>query len=170
MYVADCTTPANFFHLLRRREHLNSVLPKFVARSRCVQQFATGSFRKLLMMKQWTKKMLQVLCFVQVNSIMILHREEKNGRKDVAVVRIEQLFPLPVEQLKAIIAKYQMPMIMFGHRKNQKHGSLWLYVNEFQFSEWRLASLKLFISIRKLYKGKRRHADAIKMVFDRRFL
>jgi 2-oxoglutarate dehydrogenase E1 component len=36
----------------------------------------------------------------------IIAEREKKRRKDVAVVRIEQLFPLPVEQLKAIIAKY----------------------------------------------------------------
>jgi 2-oxoglutarate dehydrogenase complex dehydrogenase (E1) component-like enzyme len=50
---------------------------------------------------------------------MTLQPKEKNGRNDVAVVRIEQLFP-PVEQLKAIIAKYQMLTITFGHKKNQK--------------------------------------------------
>jgi 2-oxoglutarate dehydrogenase complex dehydrogenase (E1) component-like enzyme len=50
----------------------------------------------------------------------ITAERENNGRKDVAVVRIEQLFPLPVEQLKAIIAQYQMQMITFGHKKNQR--------------------------------------------------
>jgi 2-oxoglutarate dehydrogenase E1 component len=37
---------------------------------------------------------------------MSLPPKEKNERKDVAIVRIEQLFPLPVAQLKEIIAKY----------------------------------------------------------------
>jgi 2-oxoglutarate dehydrogenase E1 component len=36
----------------------------------------------------------------------ITAERENNGRTDVAVVRIEQLFPLPVEQMKAIIALY----------------------------------------------------------------
>ena len=36
----------------------------------------------------------------------IVAERENNGRKDVAVVRIEQLFPFPAEQIKAIIAKY----------------------------------------------------------------
>jgi 2-oxoglutarate dehydrogenase E1 component len=57
----------------------------------------------------------------------ITAEREKSGRKDVAVVRIEQLFP-SVEQLKAIIAKYPNAMIMFGHKKNQNMGGIQLYM------------------------------------------
>jgi 2-oxoglutarate dehydrogenase E1 component len=47
-----------------------------------------------------------VFCTGKFYYDIITEREKRS--KDVAVVRIEQLFPLPVEQLKAIIAKYQM--------------------------------------------------------------
>jgi 2-oxoglutarate dehydrogenase E1 component len=48
---------------------------------------------------------------------------------------------LPVEQLKAIIAQYQMQMITFG-QKNQNMGLSYMLMN-FDLVKWRLASLKL---------------------------
>jgi 2-oxoglutarate dehydrogenase E1 component len=49
---------------------------------------------------------VKTLVSVLVNSIELTAEREKNERRDVAIVRIEQLFPLPVAQLKEIIAKY----------------------------------------------------------------
>jgi 2-oxoglutarate dehydrogenase E1 component len=55
---------------------------------------------------------------------MILSPREETERKDVAVVRI-QLFPLPVEQLKAIIAKYpNADDYVWAQEKPKKHGGL----------------------------------------------
>jgi 2-oxoglutarate dehydrogenase E1 component len=50
-------------------------------------------------------------------------RKRENERKDVAIVRIEQLFPLPIAQLKEIIAKYQMLTITSGRKKSQNMGA-----------------------------------------------
>jgi 2-oxoglutarate dehydrogenase E1 component len=50
---------------------------------------------------------------------------------------------LPVEQLKAIIAQYQMQMITFGHKKNQNMGAYSYMLMNFDLVKWRLASLKL---------------------------
>jgi 2-oxoglutarate dehydrogenase E1 component len=49
---------------------------------------------------------------------------EGKNREKMLLLRIEQLFPLPVEQLKAIIAKYQMLMTTFGRRRNRKNMGL----------------------------------------------
>jgi 2-oxoglutarate dehydrogenase E1 component len=55
------------------------------------------------------------------------------------------LFPLPVEQLKAIIANIQMLTIMFGHKKNLKTWELMAYMlMNFDLVKWRLASLKAY--------------------------
>jgi 2-oxoglutarate dehydrogenase E1 component len=84
----------------------------------------------------------------------ITAERENNGRTDVAVVRIEQLFPLPVEQMKRLSLYIQM-MTMFGHKKSLKTWSVQLYVDELQLVKWRLASLKpTQPSVRKLYKSK----------------
>jgi 2-oxoglutarate dehydrogenase E1 component len=44
-------------------------------------------------------------------------------------------YSLPVEQLKAIIAKYPNADDYVWHKKNQKHGSIQFYVDEFRFSK-----------------------------------
>jgi 2-oxoglutarate dehydrogenase E1 component len=72
----------------------------------------------------------------------ITAERENNGRTDVAVVRIEQLFPLPVEQ-KAIIALYQMLMTMFG-QKSLKTWSVQLYVDELQLSKMEISFIKTY--------------------------
>jgi 2-oxoglutarate dehydrogenase E1 component len=60
-----------------------------------------------------------------------------------------------------------MLMTMFG-QEGLKHGAYSFMLMNFNLVKWRLASLKsLLCAIRKLYRAKRRHADAIKMVFDK---
>jgi hypothetical protein len=63
-------------------------------------------------------------------------------------------YSLPVEQLKAIIAQYQMQMITFGHKKNQRIWGLQLYVNEFRFSKMEISFLK-GAQHRQLYRAKK---------------
>jgi 2-oxoglutarate dehydrogenase E1 component len=52
-------------------------------------------------------------------------------------------------------------------QEEPKYGGLQLYVNEFRFSKMELASLKAYAAPQGSYT-KRRHADAIKMVFDKK--
>jgi 2-oxoglutarate dehydrogenase E1 component len=67
---------------------------------------------------------------------MSLPPKEKNERRDVAIVRIEQLFPLPVAQLKEIIAKYQMLTITC--KKSQKNmGAYSFMLMNFNLVKWR---------------------------------
>jgi 2-oxoglutarate dehydrogenase E1 component len=55
-----------------------------------------------------------------------------------------------------------------GTGRVKKHGSIQLYVNELHLVKWRLASLKAYSAASGSYtRAKRRHADAIKMVFDK---
>jgi 2-oxoglutarate dehydrogenase E1 component len=72
------------------------------------------------------------------------------------------MFPLPVEQMKEL-SLYQMLMTMFGHKKSLKHGSVQLYVMNFNLVKWRLASKTYSAPASGSYtRAKRRHADAIK--------
>jgi 2-oxoglutarate dehydrogenase E1 component len=92
-------------------------------------------------------------CFCTVNSIMTLSPREKTERKDVAVVRI-QLFPLPVEQLKAIIAKYpNADDYVWAQEETEKIWGAYGFMSmNFNLVKLRLASKSLFsISFRSLY-------------------
>jgi 2-oxoglutarate dehydrogenase E1 component len=181
MYVADCTTPANLFHLLRRqmkttfRKPLIVFTPKSLLRDPRVvspiEDFANGCFQETIDDVTVNKADVKSLVFCTGKFYYdITGEREINGRKDVAVVRIEQLFPLPVEQLKAIIASYpNVDDYVWAQEEPKNMGAYSFMLMNFDLVKWRLASLKAYsASASGSYtRAKRRQADAIKMVFDK---
>jgi 2-oxoglutarate dehydrogenase E1 component len=181
MFVADCTTPANFFHLLRRqmltkyRKPLVVFTPKSLLRDpRCVStqdELANGSFQETIDDVLVDKKEVKSLVFCTGKFYYDITAErEKNGRKDVAVVRIEQLFPLPVAQLKAIIAQYpNADDYVWAQEEPKNMGAYSYMLMNFDLVKWRLASLKAYAApaAGSYTRAKRRQADAIRMVFDK---
>ena len=181
MYVADCTTPANFFHLLRRqmkttfRKPLIVFTPKSLLRDPRVvspiEDFETGSFQETFDDETVNKADVKTLVFCTGKFYYDITAErENNGRKDVAVVRIEQLFPLPVEQLKAIIAKYpNADDYVWAQEEPKNMGAYSYMLMNFNLVKWRLASLKAYSAPASgsYTRAKRRQADAVRMVFDK---
>jgi 2-oxoglutarate dehydrogenase E1 component len=181
MYVADCTTPANFFHLLRRqmkttfRKPLVVFTPKSLLRDPRVlspiEDFETGSFQETFDDETVNKSEVKTLVFCTGKFYYDITAErENNGRKDVAVVRIEQLFPLPVEQLKAIIAKYpNADDYVWAQEEPKNMGAYSYMLMNFDLVKWRLASLKAYAAPASgsYTRAKRRQADAVRMVFDK---
>ena len=117
MVVINCTTPANFFHALRRqltwnfRKPLVVFTPKSLLRHpRCVSKLndlATGGFQELIddVIADATKVKTVIFTQGKIHYDLAEHRE-KNGVSDTALVRLEQLHPLPAEQMRAVINKY----------------------------------------------------------------
>lgn len=119
--IANCTSPANFFHLLRRqlarpfRKPLVIMSPKSLLRHpRCVSslnQF-TGqtAFQELLddgsIPKTQAKKVRRLAFCSGKIYFDLLEAQEKGQHQDVALVRIEQLYPWPKTQMEALFAKY----------------------------------------------------------------
>jgi 2-oxoglutarate dehydrogenase E1 component len=181
MYVADCTTPANFYHLLRRqmkttfRKPLIVFSPKSLLRDpRVVSPIKNnekGSFQETIDDTNVNKKDVKTLVFCTGKFYYDITAErENNGRKDVAVVRIEQLFPLPVKQLKEIIAKYpNADDYVWAQEEPRNMGAYSFMLMNFDLVKWRLASLRAYAAPASgsYTRAKRRHADAIKMVFDK---
>jgi 2-oxoglutarate dehydrogenase E1 component len=181
MFVADCTTPANFFHLLRRqmkttfRKPLIVFTPKSLLRDpRCVStqdEIANGQFQETIDDVFVDKNEVKSLVFCTGKFYYDITAErEKNGRKDVAVVRIEQLFPLPVAQLKAIIDQYpNADDYVWAQEEPKNMGAYSYMLMNFNLVKWRLASLKAYAapSAGSYTRAKRRQADAIRMVFDK---
>ena len=181
MYVADCTTPANFYHLLRRqmkttfRKPLIVFTPKSLLRDPRVvstlEEFATGSFQETFDDVTMNKADVKTLVFCTGKFYYDITAErENNGRKDVAVVRIEQLFPLPIEQLKTIIANYpNADDYVWAQEEPKNMGAYSYMLMNFDLVPWRLASLKAYSApaAGSHTRDRRRHADAIRMVFDK---
>jgi 2-oxoglutarate dehydrogenase E1 component len=118
MQVVYCSTPANYFHLIRRQIHrpfrkpLIVFTPKSLLRNpECVSDlgaFTKGGFRELIddefVSLQDVKKV--VLCTGKI--FYDLNQERKKlGNTDTAIVRLEQLYPLPYVQLNALKEKYK---------------------------------------------------------------
>ena len=181
MFVADCTTPANFFHLLRRqmktsyRKPLIVFTPKSLLRHpsvvSSVDEFANGSFQEVLDDPNANAKDIKTLVFCTGKFYYDLVAErEANGRKDVAFVRIEQLFPLPVEQLKAIIEKYpNVDDYVWAQEEPKNMGAYGYMLMNFDLVKFRVASLKAYSApaAGSYARSKKRHAAAIAMVFDK---
>ena len=181
MYVADCTTPANFYHLLRRqmktnfRKPLVVFTPKSLLRHPlCVStqdELANGSFQETIDDQSVDKKKVKTLVFCTGKFYYdILAERENLNRNDVALVRIEQLFPLPVEQLKAIIASYpNADDYVWAQEEPKNMGAYSFMLMNFDLVQWRLASLKAYAApaAGSHTRDRRRHADALRMVFDK---
>ena len=181
MYVADCTTPANFYHLLRRqmktkfRKPLVVFTPKSLLRHPlCVssrEELANGSFQEVIDDTSVDKKNVKTLVFCTGKFYFDILAERQNlDRNDVALVRIEQLFPLPVEQLKAIIASYpNADDFVWAQEEPKNMGAYSFMLMNFDLVKWRLASLKAYAApaAGSHTRDRRRHTDAIRMVFDK---
>jgi 2-oxoglutarate dehydrogenase E1 component len=149
--------------------------PKSLLRDpRCVssaEELAKGSFQETIDDEAVNKKEVKTLVFCTGKFYYdIVAERENNGRKDVAVVRVEQLFPFPAEQIKAIVAKYpNADDYVWAQEEPKNMGAYSFMLMNFDFIKWRLASLKAYSAPASgsYTRSKRRHADAIRMVFDK---
>jgi len=118
MFIMDCTTPANMYHLLRKqmkaefRKPLIVFTPKSLLRHplvvSSVDDFANGSFQMLIDDTALKASNVKTLVFVSGKFYYdLLNQREELNRDDIALVRVEQLFPLPEKQIKETIAKYK---------------------------------------------------------------
>ena len=131
--VANITTPANFFHALRRqlawsfRKPLVVMSPKSMLRHPlCIspmEEFTGGHFREVLGDDfAEAKKVKRVLLCSGKVYYDLLEEQRTSDRKDVAIVRLEQLHPFPKKQLDAELAKYGKAKIYWVQEEPENMG------------------------------------------------
>lgn len=117
MFVVNCTTPANFFHVLRRqmarnfRKPLVVFTPKSLLRHPMVvselRDMSTGCFQEVIDDHTAIAKKVRTVAFCQGKIYYELMQKKKElGVEEVAIVRLEQLHPFPIKQIEAILLKY----------------------------------------------------------------
>ena len=146
--VANCTTPANFFHLLRRqlkrdfRKPLVVFTPKSLLRSpQCVsklEEFTDGGFREVIddtyVKAGDVKRVLYCSGKIYYD---LLEKQQVDKRKDVAIIRIEQLYPTPYEQLDSIRLKYKKADEHVWVQEEPENMGVWPYIaRKFRRSEF----------------------------------
>jgi 2-oxoglutarate dehydrogenase E1 component len=147
MVIANLTTPANIFHALRRqltwefRKPLVVMSPKSTFRHPKVvskmDAFTKGSFQEVIGDEYADKaKVKRVLICSGKVYFDLLDRQEKDKRKDVAIIRLEQLHPFPTKQVEAELAKYKSAEIFYVQEEPENMG-YWSYViREFGWSRF----------------------------------
>ncbi len=117
MQIVNCTTPANLFHLLRRqvyrpfRKPLVLFSPKSLLRHPAcispIEDLTTGGFKEVIDDEFVDPMKVERVVFTSGKVYYELIEERTRLKTDrVAIIRIEQIYPYPEEQIKAIVEKY----------------------------------------------------------------
>ena len=179
MTVANCTTPANFYHLLRRqmkrnyRKPLIVFTPKSLLRHpkavNTIEDLATGEFQEVIddtLNPKNVKKL--VFCMGKFYYDLLAEREILE-REDIALIRIEQLFPLHLEKLQQVIDRYPNVKEYVWAQEEPRNMGAWSFMLE------RFDLVRLNVRSRKYYavpaagsstRFKKRHKAVIDSVFN----
>jgi 2-oxoglutarate dehydrogenase E1 component len=142
MAVCNITTPANYFHALRRqlkrnfRKPLVLMTPKSLLRHKLavssLHDMENGSVFKAvipetdeLVAPDQVKRV--VLCSGKVYYDLLTERRER-GVKDIAIVRLEQLYPFPAKSLKTAIEGYTNADVVWCQEEPENNGG-WTFVD-----------------------------------------
>lgn len=179
MTVANCTTPANFYHLLRRqmkrdyRKPLIVFTPKSLLRHpkavNSIQDLANGEFQEVIddtVNVDGVTKM--VFCMGKFYYDLLAERESLE-RENVALVRIEQLFPLHQDKIQKIIDKYPNVTDYVWAQEEPRNMGAWSYMlQRFELKNLSVCSRKYYAvpAAGSSTRFKKRHKAVIDSVFN----
>ncbi|MDR3624417.1 MAG: 2-oxoglutarate dehydrogenase E1 component [Chlamydiales bacterium] len=138
MQIINPTTPAQFFHLLRKQVYkkrsspLIVFTPKGLLRyEKCkslLLELSSGKFEEILDdLEKYRSAKILLFCSGRVFYDLILERENR-CRSDIAIIRIEQLYPLHEENLKSIISTYQQIEEVFWVQEEPQNMGAWSFM------------------------------------------
>jgi 2-oxoglutarate dehydrogenase E1 component len=152
MQIANCTTPANFFHILRRqlkrefRTPLVVMTPKSLLRHpeaiSKVEDLATGSFQEIISEEVDSKKVKTVVCCSGKLFYELRKSRDEKGLDDITIVRVEQLYPFPQKQLNDLLGGYpNMKNLVWSQEEPENMGA-WRFIKTTtqQAVDWNLVS------------------------------
>ncbi|NIN72215.1 MAG: 2-oxoglutarate dehydrogenase E1 component [Gemmatimonadetes bacterium] len=140
MQVVNCTTPANYFHVLRRQLHrkfrkpLIVMTPKSLLRHRRavskLEEFGPGTrFQRVMECERpcdpWQARQV-VLCSGKVYYDLVEEREKRDA-SDVQILRVEQLYPFPSGDLEEKLAPYTHCALVWCQEEPGNMGA-WTYI------------------------------------------
>ncbi|MDE1567674.1 2-oxoglutarate dehydrogenase E1 component [Aquabacter sediminis] len=160
MQVANCTTPANYFHILRRqmkrefRKPLILMTPKSLLRhkravSRLDELAAGTSFHRVLLDDAQTRagEAITLVPDEQIRRVVLcsgkvyydLYEErEKRGINDIYLLRVEQLYPVPLKTLVQILSRFKGAEVVWCQEEPKNQGS-WFFIQP--YLEWVLENV-----------------------------
>ncbi|MFN5983039.1 MAG: 2-oxoglutarate dehydrogenase E1 component [Fluviicola sp.] len=136
--VVNTSTPANHFHLLRRqltrefRKPLVVFSPKMLLRypaaTSTLEEMASGRFQEVIDDKDAKVGTVDTLVFCSGKFYYELkEKATEMGVDNMAFVRVEQLYPLPTNQIDAIVAKYNAKNVVWAQEEPANMGA-WTFI------------------------------------------
>ena len=181
MFVANCTTPANMFHLLRRqvksnyRKPLVVFTPKSLLRHPLVvspvEDFTKGSFKTLIPDEFVSPEKATKLVFCSGKFYYdLLKQREELKRDDVALVRLEQLFPLPMKEIRSQLKQYNKATDVVWAQEEPRNMGAWshLLLHMPEAVQFRPATRRFYgaPAAGSATRSAKRHQEVIDYVFD----
>ena len=182
MYIADCTTPANLFHLFRRQMKVNFRKPLIIFTPKSllrhpkavstVDDLVSGGFQEVIDDVTADVKKVKTLVFCTGKFYYdLLATKEEHKRSDVALVRVEQLFPVPADQMKEITKKYKNADDFVWAQEEPRNMGAWshMHMHYSDAGKFRVASRRFYASpaAGSSVRSKKRHQQVIDYVFDK---
>ncbi|MBE2210771.1 MAG: 2-oxoglutarate dehydrogenase E1 component [Xanthomonadaceae bacterium] len=139
MMVCVPTTPAQAYHMIRRqmvmdtRKPLIVMTPKSLLRHKLavstLDELANGEFQHLIPDAKADPKAVKrvVLCSGKVY-YDLLEDAEKRGQTDVAIIRVEQLYPFPRPQLTSELARYPLARDVIWCQEEPQNQGAWFQI------------------------------------------
>ncbi len=144
MQICNITTPAQYFHILRRqicRENVRKPLiimtPKSLLRhpqvaSSIIDFCENTGFQEVLDDENITPNNIEkiIFCSGKIYYDLLAFRSRKNV-KNTAILRIEQLYPFPMQQIQKILEKYHKIKQYFWVQEEPQNMGAWLYIQQY---------------------------------------
>jgi 2-oxoglutarate dehydrogenase E1 component len=138
MQVCNPSTPAQYFHLLRRqikrslRKPLVTMTPKSLLRHplavSALKDFTTGAFKEVLDDVAGYKEASRILLCSGKIYYDLLKRRKELKRKNTAIIRLEQLYPVPAEQLKTVANRYKKAKKWYWVQEEPENMGAWQFI------------------------------------------
>ena len=178
--IANCSTPANIYHILRRqmkrefRKPLVVFTPKSLLRLPAavstIEELAEGGFQEVIDDTIDTANVKKMVFCTGKFYYDLLAERNKLERNDVALVRIEQLFPLHNDKIKAVMDRYPNVERYVWAQEEPKNMGSWSYMLErFELARLECASeeYRAAPAAGSSTRFKERHQAIIDKVFDK---
>ena len=140
LQIANCTVPGNYFHLLRRqikrefRKPLVVFTPKKLLRypraSSSISEFTSGGFREVIDDSNTIDTDLVVFCSGKFYYDLLESKEELS-LMNMAIVRLEQLYPFPTNQVEELILKYGKDTTYIWAQEEPENMGAWSFILRF---------------------------------------
>jgi 2-oxoglutarate dehydrogenase E1 component len=179
MVVTNCTTPANFYHLLRRqikrdfRKPLVVFTPKSLLRHSLavssINELANGSFQEVIDDTIKPENVTKLVFCTGKFYYDLLAERTKLETKNVALIRVEQLFPLHLDKLQKIIDRYPNVKNYVWAQEEPENMGAWSYIlQRFRLVNLEVASQPFYAvpAAGSTARFKRRHQRIIDKVFE----